>query len=126
MKFQLPTSHWIYFGAQIKREKLDVRGTSGDANTATVLSQVRMAIDHPVFDPDTGRKVLVDHVFVISAGEITRAARNWLVEKLDQSQRRQIIFMDRSEFLDHSARILRDLSIRDASSSTTDFGELTF
>jgi len=126
MKYQLPTGHWIYFGAQIKREKLDVRGNSGDTNTATVLSQVRMAIDHPVFDPDTGRKVLVDHVFVISAGEITRAARNWLVEKLDQSQRRLIIFMDRSEFLDHSARILCDLEIRDASQSPTDFNQAGF
>ena len=70
-----------------------------------------MAIDHPVFDPDTGRKVLVDHVFVISAAEITRAARAWLVEKLDTSQRRQIIFMDRDEFLDLSARILIDLEV---------------
>jgi hypothetical protein len=115
MKYQLPTGHWIYFCAQIKREKLDVRGASADTNTATVLSQVRMAIDHPVFDPDTGRKVLVDHVFVITAGEITRAARNWLVEKLDQSQRRQIIFMDRDEFLDHSARILLDLNLDQSS-----------
>ena len=103
MKYQLPTGHWIYFAAQIKREKLDAKGGSGDSNTATVLDQVRMALDHPVFDPETGRKVLVDHIFVISAGEITRSARNWLVEKLDQSQRRQIIFMDRDEFLDHSA-----------------------
>lgn len=111
MKYQLPTGHWIYFAAQVKREKLDARGGSGDTNTATVLDQVRMAVDHPIFDPDTGRKVLVDHVFVISAGEITRSARNWLVEKLDQSQRRQIIFMDRDEFLDNSARILLDLKL---------------
>lgn len=111
MKYQLPTGHWIYFGAQIKREKLDAKGKSGDKNTATVLSQVRMALEHPIFDPDVGRKVLVDHMFVISAGEITRAARNWLVEKLDQSQRRQIIFMDRDEFLDQSARILLDLRL---------------
>ena len=112
MKFQLPTGHWLYFGAQIKRGKLDASGGSGDSNTATVLNQVRMAIDHPIFDPDTGRKVLVDHVFVISARDITRAAENWLVEQLDRSQRRQIIFMDRDEFLDHSARILLDLKIR--------------
>lgn len=111
MKYQLPTGHWIYFAAQIKREKLDARGGSGDKNTATVLDQVRMALDHPVFDPETSRKVLVDHVYVISAGEITRSARNWLVEKLDQSQRRQIIFMDREEFLDNSARILMDLRL---------------
>lgn len=116
MKFQLPTGHWIYFCAQVKREKLDARAASPSNNTATVLNQVRMAVDHPIFDPDTGRRVLVDHVFVISAGEITRSARSWLVDKLDQSQRRQLIFMDRDEFLDHSARILLDLRIDSADS----------
>jgi hypothetical protein len=68
-----------------------------------------MAIDHPIFDPDENRKVLLDHVFVIAAGEITRAARAWLVEHLDAGQRRHIIFMDRDEFLNQSARILLDL-----------------
>ncbi|MGH9763057.1 MAG: hypothetical protein ACREDR_29730 [Blastocatellia bacterium] len=111
MKYQIPTGHWLYFGAQVKREKLDAKGGAGNKNTATMLSQVLMAVDHPIFDPDTGRQVLVDHVFVISAGEITRSARNWLVGKLDQSQRGQIIFMDRDEFLDHSARILLDLRL---------------
>ena len=37
MKYQLPTGHWIYFAVQIKREKLDARGGSGDKNTTTVL-----------------------------------------------------------------------------------------
>ena len=126
MKFQLPTGHWLYFGTQIKRGKMDAKGGGGDSNTATVLDQVRMAIGHPIFDPDTGRKVLVDHVFVISAGEITRAARNWLVGQLDMSQRRQIIFMDRDEFLDHSARILLDLKSQFVFEHTTDDSQVLF
>jgi hypothetical protein len=111
MKYQLPTSHWIYFCAQIKKEKIDSSGAGGSKNVATVLAQARMAIDHPIFDPEANRKVLLDHVFLISAGEITRAARTWLVEQLDQGQRRHIIFMDRDEFLDQSARILLDLRL---------------
>jgi hypothetical protein len=75
MKYQLPTGHWIYFCAQIKRDKIDSSGTGGPNNVATVLTQVKMAIDHPIFDPDANRKVLLDHVFLISAGEITRAAK---------------------------------------------------
>jgi hypothetical protein len=109
MKYQLPTSHWIYFCAQIKKGKIDSSGAGGSKNVATVLNQARMAIDHPIFDPEANRKVLLDHVFLISAGEITRAARTWLVEQLDQGQRRHIIFMDRDEFLDQSARIMLDL-----------------
>jgi hypothetical protein len=111
MKYQLPTGHWIYFCAQIKREKIDASGSGGRNNVATVLTQAKMAIDHPIFDPDANRKVLLDHVFVISAGEITRAARTWVIEQLDNGQRRHIIFMDRNEFLDHSARILLDAQI---------------
>jgi hypothetical protein len=72
-----------------------------------------MALDHPIFDPDTNRKVLVDHIFIISASEITKQAKAWLGERLDAEQRRHIIFMDRGEFLDHAARILLDLKCRD-------------
>jgi len=111
MKYQLPTSHWIYFCAQVKRDKIDASATGGSSNVAAVLNQARMAIDHPIFDPEANRKVLLDHVFLISAGEITRAARAWLVEQLDVGQRRHIIFMDRDEFLDQSARILLDLRL---------------
>jgi hypothetical protein len=118
MKFQLPTSHWIYFCAQVKRDKIDASGAGGNNNVATVLNQARMAIDHPVFDPDVNRKVLLDHLFLISAGEITRGARTWLVEQLDSGQRRHIIFMDRDEFLDQSARILLDLRLEDAPTVT--------
>jgi hypothetical protein len=111
MKFQLPTGHWLYFCAQVKRGKIDAGGTSSN-NVATVLTQVRMAIDHQIFDPDANRKVLLDHVFVIAAGEITRAARAWIAEHLDAGQRRHIIFMDRDEFLDQSARIVLDLHVQ--------------
>ena len=68
-------------------------------------------IDHPIFDPEANRKVLLDHVFVIGAGEITPAARTWIAERLDGGQRRHIIFMDRDELLDQSPRILLDLHI---------------
>jgi hypothetical protein len=111
MKYQLPTGHWLYFCAQIKKEKIDSSGVGGKNNVANVLTQAKMAIDHPIFDPDANRKVLLDHVFIISAGEITRAARTWLIEQLDAGMRRHIIFMDRDEFLDHAARILLDLKI---------------
>jgi hypothetical protein len=105
MTFRLPTSHWLYFCAQVKKDKIDSSGTGGSHNVATVLTQARMAIDH---------------LFLISAGEITRGARTFLVENLDADQRRHIIFMDRDEFLDQSARILLDLRIEEPKSETTE------
>lgn len=99
MKFQLPTGHFLYFGAQVKKGKIDAAGkTKGErSNVTEILNQVRMLVDHPLFDPDVGRKVLVDHVFIVSTGGITKQARNWLVEHLDQAKRRHLIFMDRDE-----------------------------
>ncbi len=63
-----------------------------------------MAFDHPIFDPEENRTVLLDHLFLISAGDITKAAKHWLAEQLDASQRRQIVFMGRDELLDHAAK----------------------
>ena len=85
-----------------------------------------MAIEHPIFDPDANRKVLLDHVYIISAGHITRFARAWLVEQLDSGQRRHIIFMDREEFLDHSARILLDLQLGGPATSATGDNDIPF
>jgi hypothetical protein len=120
MKFQLPTGHWLYFAAQIKADKIDAGATSGTNNVANVLTQAKMALSHHIFDPDNNQKVLPDHVFVIAGGEITRAARNWIDENLDSSQLRQIILMDRGEFLDNSGRILLDLRIEPESRQEED------
>ena len=72
-----------------------------------------MAFDYPIFDPEENRNLMLDHLFIISAGEITKAAKHWLAGQLDASQRRQIIFMDRDELLDHAAKILLDLKIEE-------------
>jgi Major Facilitator Superfamily len=114
------TKQRVHSCAQVKKDKIDSSGTGGSHNVATVLTQARMAIDHPIFDPEANRKVLLDHLFLISAGEITRGARTFLVENLDAGQRRHIIFMDRDEFLDQSARILLDLRIEEPKSETTE------
>jgi hypothetical protein len=104
MKFRLPTGHFIYFAIQVKKDKLDASGKSKNENVTEVLNQVNMALLHPVFDAEVGRKCLIDHVYVMATGEITKAARNLLVEKLDADKRRQLIFMDRGELLDLLAR----------------------
>jgi hypothetical protein len=71
----------------------------GNANVAEMLNQISMMIGHEIFDPELNRKVLVDHVFIIVGGEITKAARNWLGGKLDAARRSQILFMDREDIL---------------------------
>jgi hypothetical protein len=102
MKFTLPTQHVLYFGLQAKKGKLDASGTSraGNANIAEIYNQALTMLSHEIFDPEFGKRVLVDHAFIVAGGEITKQARNWLGHVLDASQRRSIIFMDRNDILD--------------------------
>ncbi|MEK6257037.1 MAG: hypothetical protein AABP62_00330 [Planctomycetota bacterium] len=101
MKLQLPTSHFIYFAVQVKKGKIDAAGKSkaDHENVAEVLNQVKMAIAHPIFDPELNKRVLVDHVYIVASGEITKQAKQFLGEKLDIEGRRQTIFMDREDIL---------------------------
>src|SRR3546814_20730088 len=59
----------------------------------------RSMLGHEIFDPEIGKRVLVDHAFIVAGGEITKAAGNWLGNKLDATKRSQILFMDRDDIL---------------------------
>lgn len=101
MRFVLPTQHVLYFGVQVKKGKLDASGTSRgtNSNIAEIHTQILMMLGHEIFDPETSRKVLVDHAFIVAGGEITKQAKNWLGGKLDATKRSQILFMDRDDIL---------------------------
>lgn len=64
-----------------------------------IYNQALMMVAHEIFDPETNRRVLVDHAFIVAGGEITKAARNGLGNALDASKRSQIMFMDRDDIL---------------------------
>lgn len=102
MRYRLPTQHPLYFGLQVKKGKLDSAGKSRGSNTniAEIHAQLLMMLGHEIFDPETNKKALVDHAFIVAGGEITKAAKNWLGEKLDATKRSQILFMDRDDILD--------------------------
>jgi len=101
MRYKLPTEHFLYFGVQVKKGKIDASGVSRNRNTniAELHQQILMMLGHEIFDPETNRKVLVDHAFIIAGGEITKQAKNWLGEKLDASKRSQILFMNREDII---------------------------
>jgi hypothetical protein len=101
MKYTLPTLHVVYFGLQAKKDKLDAAGMTkgGNSNIAEIHNQALMMLGHEIFDPEIGKRVLVDHAFIVSGGEITKAARNWLGQALDASKRSQILFMDQADIL---------------------------
>ena len=101
MRYILPTQHVLYFGLQVKKGKLDAAGNSraSNSNVAEIYNQLLMMLGHEIFDPETSRRVLVDHAFIIAGGEITKQAKNWLGGKLDATKRSQVMFMDREDIL---------------------------
>ncbi|BAH56082.1 hypothetical protein [Rhodococcus opacus] len=101
MRYTLPSQHVLYFGIQAKKGKLDSSGMTktGNANVAEIHNQALMMLGHEIFDPEIGKRVLVDHAFIVAGGEITKQARNWLGNKLDAAKRSQILFMDRDDIL---------------------------
>jgi hypothetical protein len=101
MRYTLPTQHTLYFGIQAKKGKIDASGVTkrDNANVAEIHHQALMMLAHEVFDPETNKRVLVDHAFIVAGGEITKAARNWIGNALDALKRSQIMFMDRADIL---------------------------
>ena len=99
MKHRLPTGHWLYFGLQVKRGKIDATARTKNENVAEIHHQITMMLGHEIFDPDINKKRLVDHAIIVAGGEITKQAKHWLGERLDASQRSQILFMDRADIL---------------------------
>lgn len=100
MKYILPTSHNLYFGVQVKKGEIRSSAKPNDSNITELLSQIKMMLDHVIFDPEINKRRLVDHAIIVASGEITKQARNWLGEKLDASQRSQILFMEQKDILD--------------------------
>lgn len=101
MRYVLPTQHVLYFGVQVKKAKLDAAGESkgSNRNISEIYQQALMMLGHEIFDPETSKKALVDHAFIIAGGEITKQAKNWLGQKLDATKRSQIMFMDRNDII---------------------------
>jgi len=101
MRYTLPTQHLLYFGIQAKKGKIDASGVTkaGNANVAELHHQALMMVAHEIFDPETNKRVLVDHAFIVAGGEITKAARNWIGNALDDARRSQIMFIDRDDIL---------------------------
>jgi hypothetical protein len=103
MRYTLPTQHYLYFGVQAKKGKIDSSGVTkgGNANVAELHNQALMMLAHEIFDPEINRQVLVDHAFIVAGGAITKAARKWLGNSLDAAKRSQIMFIDREDILNH-------------------------
>jgi hypothetical protein len=101
MRYRLPTQHYLHFGLQAKKGTIDAAGVTkpGRAGIGEIHHQVLMMLAHQIFDPETNKRVLVDHAFIVAGGDITKQARAWIGNALDNAKRSQIMFIDRDDIL---------------------------
>lgn len=104
MKYRLPTGHQLYIGVQVKKGKIHASGSDISGNISGILAQLLMLMTYPVFDSQMNTKHLFDHVFLVSSGEITKQARTLLSEFLDNTMRRNVMFMDSDDILELCVR----------------------
>lgn len=97
MTYRLPTRHQLYIGVQAKIGKIHASGSELSGNISGILAQLLMLMTYPVFDSETNSEHLFDHVFLVSSGEITKQARELLSRFLDNTMRRNVMFLDRDD-----------------------------
>lgn len=112
MVYDLPTQHKLFVGVQVKVGRIHSSGSELDKNIGGILSQLLMMLFYPVFDTQTNSKHLIDHIYLVSSGEITKQARTFLTEFLDNGMRRNVLFLDREELIDLCMKYGETLAVK--------------
>lgn len=78
MKIQLPTGHFLYFSAQVK--KGDIKGNTKNQkdHVEKILTQTYSQLEWAMPDSEMGINIKPDHVMLIVSGEITESAKQYI------------------------------------------------
>jgi len=99
MKYKLPTNHYLYFVAQIKKGDISSSPKDSDKNISYILDQARQAFNKEIFDEDIGTKTRPNHVFLVSSGIINPYASTFLEEQIE-IKNRQLLLIDRNRLFE--------------------------
>lgn len=92
MKIQLPTGHWLYFSAQVKRGDIKANTKQQKDNVENVLTQTYQQLNWEMFDPELGINVKPDHVLLIVSGDISEAAKQYIYRHELVSKRKVLLW----------------------------------
>ena len=98
MKLRLPTEHYLYFVSQVKIGTIGASAKQPTQEIEKVLTEIRPAFRKSIFDPDIGKRMKPDHVFLITSGKIGEQAKLYLYEQLE-SQDRNIKILEREQLI---------------------------
>lgn len=91
MKIQLPTGHWLYFSAQVKKGGIR-GGASHEDFVERVLAQTYAQLNWDMPDPEIGINVKPDHVLLIVSGRITESAKQYIYRHSLTKDRRVLLW----------------------------------
>lgn len=98
MKIQLPTGHWLYFSAQVKKGDIKAGTETQDQNVERVLTQTQMQLEWEMPDPETNQNVKPDHILLIVSGDITEAAKQYIF-KHSLYQRKRVLLWEKETII---------------------------
>lgn len=78
MKIQIPTGHWLYFSAQVKKGDINANTATQQDNVEKILTQTKMQLNWEMTDSETNQKVKPDHIMLIVSGDISEGAKQYI------------------------------------------------
>lgn len=98
MKLQIPTGHWLYFSAQVKKGDIKANTDRQKENVNQVLNQTSSQLEWEMPDSESNTLVKPDHILLIISGEITEAAKQFIF-KHDLYKRKRVLLWEKETIL---------------------------
>jgi len=78
MKIQIPTGHWLFFSAQVKKGEVKANTQRQEDYVESILTQTVAQLNWEMPDAELGINIKPDHVLLIVTGNITEAAKQYI------------------------------------------------
>jgi hypothetical protein len=98
MKIQIPTGHWLYFSAQVKKGDIKANTESQNENVEKVLTQTQMQLEWQMPDIETNQNVKPDHILLIVSGDITESAKQYIFNH-SLYQRKRVLLWEKETII---------------------------
>jgi len=99
MKIQLPTGHWLYFSAQVKKGNINCDSQGQRDNVEKVLTQTYSQLEWEMPDPEMGINVKPDHILLIVSGDITESAKKYIYDH-SLTKRKKVLLWEKNKIIE--------------------------
>ncbi len=98
MKIQIPTGHWLFFSAQVKKGEVKANTQKQEDYVESILIQTVAQLNWEMPDAELSINVKPDHVLLIVTGKITEAAKQYIFRHRLITERK-VLVMEREKIL---------------------------